>query len=240
MNAIDGFIVICLGFAFYRGWRRGLLAALLGIGAYGLGLFLAATGYKSLASWLDGQLTAVARIQEWLGAELALPATASRIKVDVVPSLNLERVLADLSLPPFYREEMLQQLSQLTVPVPAGVETLAQLVTNYVANSLWNALIFVLLFLLVSGGAKQVARVWMYRRGNGLLGTVDRLCGGVLTTGVATVVLVLVLSWFYAGPADSSPLRQETQPLVETSQLLPYLRDGNKWLTEYFAGYTFR
>lgn len=240
MNALDGFIAIIVGFAFYRGFRRGFLAALLGAGAWVLGLFLSSTVYKPLAQWLDQQLAAVAWLQNYFLQKFPLPMPAARVKVDVVPSLNLERVLKDVPLPQFYKDVMVRELGELTVPIPSSVNTLADMVANYLANSLWNALVFILLLGGLSLLAKIVAATWIRIRGEGLLGSADRLLGGILAAGATGVVLAMVLAWFYAGPAAGSPLRVETQPLAETSRLMPYVFEGNRWISERFTGYTFR
>ncbi|MBM7867793.1 hypothetical protein GTO89_14200 [Heliobacterium gestii] len=241
MNALDILIVSLIAFTFYRGYRRGLLASLLGVGAFFFVFPLATSLYKPLAELLDRQVGAVTALQGFFLQRFTPSLPAAQVRPDVAPSLNLERVLKDLPLPDFYKQEMARQLSDLNMVAPEGVRNLAELVANYVAHSVWNSIIFVLFFLVMALGVKMAVAGWIRLRGDGFIGRADKLLGGVLVSLTAWVVTAAVLSWFFAGPvAGASPLRVETQPLYETSRLMPYVNASNRWIGERFTGYTFR
>ncbi|MZP29618.1 hypothetical protein GTO91_07860 [Heliobacterium undosum] len=241
MNALDIIIVSLIAFTFYRGWRRGLLASLLGVGAFFFAFPLASSLFKPIADLLDQQFRVVAALQSFFLQRFAPSIPAAQVKPDVAPSLNLERVVKDLPLPDFYKQEMARQLSDLNMVVPEGVRNLAELVANYVAHSVWNSLVFLLIFLVFALVVKIAAAGWIRLRGDGWIGTADKLLGAVLVSLAAWVATAVVLSWFFGGPvAGASPLRVETQPLLETSRLMPYVFDSNRWIGERFTGYTFR
>ncbi|MBC9785475.1 CvpA family protein [Heliobacterium chlorum] len=241
MNALDGLILIIVGICFYRGYRRGLLAALLGAGAYIFSFFLATSMFKPLAVLLDQQLGAVARLQSFFFQKFMPALPAAQVKVDVMPSLNIERALKDLPLPDFYKHEMAQQLSNVTVTIPTGVNTMGDMVANYLANSLWNTLVFVVTFAVFGLLVKLVVAAWIKFRGDGWLGQTDRLLGATLAAGTGWAAVVLVLAWFYGGTlVGASPLRVETQPLLDSSRLMPVIFTCNEWMVQHFSGYTFR
>ncbi|KAB2953874.1 CvpA family protein [Heliorestis acidaminivorans] len=240
MNALDIIVLLIIAYAFYRGFRRGLLSALLGGGALIFGFFLASTSYRLVANWLDRWLGTVEWLQTYMSNKLSLAMPSAQVSIDVVPSLNMAMILQDLPLPQFYLAEMARQLQDLTITVPVNVETLTDLVYHYLASSLWNGFVFIMLFLLLTNLAKIASKAWIGWRGEGLIGRSDQLLGGLLLGSATTLLLILVLSWFYGGSIEgASPLRVETEPLRASSLLMPYMFASKDWIIELYGGFTF-
>ncbi|QGG47044.1 CvpA family protein [Heliorestis convoluta] len=240
MNALDIVILLIVAFAFYRGFRKGFLATLLGGGALIFAFLLATTSYRFVAHWLDQWLGSVEGIKNYLSQTINLTIPSAQVRLDVIPSLNMDLILKDLSLPQFYKDEMARQLQELTFAVPVNIETLSELVYHYLASSLWNGLVFVLLIITITYSAKLISRSWLRWRGEGLVGRTDQILGGLLFGSATTIVLIILLNWFYTGPLEkASPLRLETEPLRASSQLMPHIYESSEKIRNLYGGFTF-
>lgn len=241
MNGLDYLAAAILGYGFLYGFRKGAFELIFGYGAYAVGVFTATTSYKLAAAWLDSQTGAVLWLQGKIIGQLKMPDAVYRIKVDMVPNMNVQRFIKDLPLPEYYKNAMIEKVSDLALSPPAGVFTFADLLANYVAASLWNMAVFAGLVLGIGVIGKQLAVLALRAvGGNPEASMAGRTFGGLLSLGIWGSLMVLALGWFFQDPPTSSLLRTECEPLKLGSSFMPHILWGYQILQEQLTYFTFR
>lgn len=163
MNYLDAGLLLVLGLACWRGYRRGLVVTLGGIGGYAAGILLALTYARTLAETLDARLGITALLAQRAGQWL--PSLAQ-------PGENL---------PPFLQEA-------LALPGIAGLQVD---LASRLAGLAWRGMAFLLVAALGVVAVRLLARLITRGLRRGLLGTTNRLGGGLLNLLAAWLLLAL-------------------------------------------------
>jgi uncharacterized membrane protein required for colicin V production len=229
MNAIDIGILVLLVLGALRGYRRGLLLTVVGLGSYLVGLLVATRYYGVVAAFLNNKLALSDRIAQYLGTSSAIPASATQVSVTLLQPSQVGTALSGLPIPVFAREELARSVDDIiNLSFQQGITRLGEAVNYFFANIVVDALAFLLLCLVVGKLVRIIAGWLTDFTGGSLLGGMNRTAGliaGAATTSLLLVVLAGVLVPFltFAGQGKAGVSLAE---LLSQSVLVPHLMTG--------------
>jgi uncharacterized membrane protein required for colicin V production len=229
MNAIDIGIIAILLLGGLRGYRRGLLLMVVGLGSYLVGLLVATRYYGIAAAFLNEKLGLVDRVSQYLGVSEAIPTGATKMSVTVLPPAQMSTAVEALPIPAFAREEMVRSLSDLiNLSFQQGITRLGEVIGLFFASMVVDALVFLLICIVVSKLVRIIAGLLTSLTSGLPLGGFNRATGflaGIATTAFILVILtgVLVPFLMFAGGGETEMALAET---LSRSAFIPYLMSG--------------
>lgn len=192
MNIVDLLILAALGFAAYKGYKKGLMTALAALAGHLIGLAVAVLLSGPVARVLDGSFNLIKGTVPWLTEQLALPVSANSVKISQMPLDKAVKMINDYDLPDLFKKIMLRYVDDVAkMPVTHGInnisEAIAYLVGSFMLSSAAFLLIYGIIYHLIGKGIPRRLKKASPRP----VSMLDSLAGAVLRatgTGIGIAV----------------------------------------------------
>lgn len=206
MTGLDFAIVGIMGYGAWRGWRKGLLAIFIDLAGSLLAFFLAARYSAVTVAALDRATGLVGATARALATRFAGSIPAMGAPVPKAGLVN-PQIIGALGLPePVSRLITAGAADALAGPLPAGTNTIGDLIFYQLASTLWLGVVF------LAGGF--------------LLGRVMALAGGLASTAMDLTPLMAVNR---AGGTVVGLAQAALFAAVAVGFILPVLKLGQAW-----------
>lgn len=217
---IDGIIVALLLFAAWRGYHKGLLHSFVGLLGNIVALALAFGLSKPIGQMINQQTDVVGKIALKIQGFLPIPPELASVTASMEGVGQLYSVLEGSILPETMKHNIIQGVQDQVTTLGAGIfNTMAQLVSQVLAQYLWQGLVFlglwIILALVITLGSRLIVGTIHHIP---LLGTIDRWGGAIinslligLTIGILYSAIGLIGLW--------------QNDLIAQSTLLPLLHN---------------
>lgn len=198
MNIVDLLILAALGIAAYRGYKKGLMAALGALAGHLFGLIAAIFFSGPLARILDGSFNLIKGSMPLLAEQLALPAAASTVRISEMPLDKAINMINNYDLPDLFKKIMLRYVDDLAkMPVTHGINNLSEAIAYLVGSFLLSAASFLLIYGLISQVLGKGLPRYLKKASPGPVSMLDSFAGAGLRavgTGIGIgVTLALVM-----------------------------------------------
>jgi len=229
MNVIDIGILIILILGGIRGYRRGLLLTVVGLGSYLVGLLVATRYYGVVAAFFNQKFGLTEHVSTYLGANSSIPAATAQAGVPVLHPSQVGTAVAGLPIPVFARQELTSSVNDIiNLSFQQGITRLGEAITYFFASTIVDALAFLVLCLVVSKLVRMIAGWLTDFSGGSLLGGINRSTGlvaGLATASLLLVVVAGVLVPFLTFVGGGKAGMAVAQPLSQ-SVFVPHLMTG--------------
>lgn len=204
MNIVDLIILAVLGYAFYKGYKKGLAASIAGLAGHLVGLVTAYILSTPVVRVLDRSFNLVKGLIPWFNEQLALPVGARPVKISRIPFDQAEKMINDYDLPAIFKNIMLSYIDEVEqMPVTHGINTLGEAVAYLVGNFILTSIVFLLVFGITSWIIGRVIPRFLKKASPAPVNLFDHLAGaGLRTVGAAVSIAVslgVVLPIFSVG-----------------------------------------
>lgn len=193
-TVVDYILVGALLLAFVVGWAKGVIRLLTGFLSFLVSIFLAGRYSHLVVDWVNATWHVQQRLEDALLRRLNLPPAAAQAPDAPVPSETALSWLQGVPLPDVYKQRLAEQVAQRSA-MSTG-EPAAEFLVEQIAGGLLDAVAFVLSVVVLSALIGLLGRyIAEVVHAIPLVGTADRLLGG-LTMGLeAALVLSFVVVW---------------------------------------------
>lgn len=230
---VDYVMLGVLLLAFFTGWNRGLVRVLAGVVTFFLTTFLAGRYSDDLIRGLNSAWGLQDRIVAFLTQRLNLPVEAYKTLPGPIPGATAANWTHGLPVPEAYQTTLADQL--VAWSSSAGHQTPAAYIVQQLAAGVMQALVFSgltmllgwAIFRLVGLASEQLSRI-------PLVGTANRLVGGLILTSEAAVMLALIVGLVV--PFLSVTGAPALSGYLDHSYLAPYFLKGYGMLRGFLFG----
>lgn len=223
---VDVVILIILVIAAAIGYQKGLIRSLLGAVGGMLTLALAYGLARPVAVLLGERLGAVEAISAKVLAIIPLPETLDTAIASINGVAALYSFLEESALPKGLKESILNGVQDQVYALGEGVfMTISEAVARVVAQYIWQGIVFALLWAVLSIGIFGLGRLvtgLIHRLP--LIGTLDRVCGAL----ISIMLLAVVLTVLYEALGVLIALNHDQSGLllaISQSKILPMLQE---------------
>lgn len=192
MNLLDYILLAFLALGALNGWRRGMLAIIVGLAGLLLAWYVASRYAPTAAQWLDFNVGWVRGLSRLLAGRLPLPAALAAQPLAGLTPDQVNQLLTAMPFPATLMRPLATAAAATLLRAPElGLTTLGDLVYHSLALLVWTAISFFVIMALTSGLANILA--WAVTRtldGTPLSG-LNHLTG--LALGAAENLVILVV-----------------------------------------------
>jgi len=219
VNLIDWLIIAFVFLGALSGYRRGLVAALLGFVGYVAAVVAASLYSPVLVVWINKQGRMTQNLAEFFRKKLSLTCTAGQ----GLPAGN----------PGGNPGETLKYLQDILVQSPENIGGVADAFCYQLASLTVQVLAFALL-LIISVAVIRLLVGFLSRRMRGIiLGAVNRLggfiVGGAINALIISLLVVILTPLLAVGAASSGGLLTGISKSLKQSTLIPYFVQFFAW-----------
>lgn len=225
MNLADVIIIVLLILGAIGGYRKGLLASVLGFVGSLFGFFMAYRFYPVLSLWIENQFGLKEKLFQFFKANLVLPQVVSNFNINK-PLAELTSVLDKLTIPDNLKAYLLQYL-QLPAPTnPASGAVLGDVINHFLSTVLINGLAFLAIWLAVDLVIKLILVSFTGIFGDtgiGMLNKVGGLIAGTFfTIFTLTIIIGLLQPLTALASLSASAFWKNMGKALGESMLVPY------------------
>lgn len=193
---IDGIIVTLLIFAAWRGYHKGLLHSFVGLLGNIVGLGLAMGLSRPLGVIINQQTGIVGKMALKIQEMLPIPTELAQMSASMDGVGQLYTALEGSVLPEGIKRTLIQGVQDQVTALEAGIfVTIAQTLANVVAQYIWQGLMLVGLWALLSlviglGGRLLIGTIHHIP----LVGALDRFIGAIISVFLVVLTLTVLYS----------------------------------------------
>lgn len=225
MNLADLIIIILLLLGAAGGYRKGLLASVVGFVGSLFGFFMAYRFYPLLANWVEDQLGLKTKLFQFFKAHLILPQPVSNFNIHK-PLAELSSALDKLTLSGGLKEYLLKYL-QLPAPAnPTSTVMLGDVINQFLSTVLINGLAFIAIWFVIDLGIKLILASFTGIFGDTALGLLNKagglFAGTIFTVLTLTIVIGLLQPLAALSSLSAFPFWKGVGKAMEGSLLVPY------------------
>lgn len=193
LSVVDYVILAILISALAVGWARGLVEILAGFMVFVITLFVAGRYTGAVVDWVNRAWGAQEWLTRFLERRMNLPAETYKIPATAVSWQKALEWLHDIPIPEVYKQGLAQRLE--TWSHSAGNQTVAQYIFHQMAAGVLTALVFIVLTGVIGWVLGLLARLVSDQiKELPLLGSANRLLGGVANVAETGIILALIIS----------------------------------------------
>lgn len=225
MNLLDLILLAMLGWASWKGYKKGVFATVSSVAGYVIGLIGTFVFYQPLRVILSRDLKLGEKLAPWVTETLALPVSSFQTKINDMAMDKAIEMINQKPLPGVFKEIMAGYVQELAkLPSSQGVNSLGDGIVYIVSDLLISAAALFILFC----GLTLLFRVILPRifrsvtprplsiidkLGGGLLG----ICGGIISLAVLITILTPLTSlWSLQGNPGFLAEQMQSSFLVNT------------------------
>lgn len=194
LNIIDLIILAFLLLAAIQGYRRGFLYSLADFFGWLAGLVVAYFFYPTLVQNADKVFHLQEKLSGYFMHNLVLPEFLGSFRLGGSVVAEISAQLEKLALPDSFKASLLEYVGKLGQSIMTL--TLQQIVNEFLATIVINALAFILIWLVVDKAILLVAMLLAALSRKTILGGLDRIAGLALSLAVTFLTITIVLGLF--------------------------------------------
>jgi len=225
-NLIDLLLIVFLLIGLIKGYKKGLLSSLVGLGSSILGLFIAIKTHSFLVEWLEAQYQSVSKLALYFGERLSLSEAVSEWQIGTLPLAEPSTAWESLQLPEILKAQLLEFSQGMSESFRLAAEaSIGDVLYLFLANIVLNLLAIILIWFVINKGLCLMAYFFTSLTKDTFLGSINRIggvCVGLLIRVlILTIIIGLSNPLFNVAPHTEPSFLSAVLMTISEARLIP-------------------
>ena len=233
MTLVDAVILAFVLVGALRGYRRGIMMALVGLVSYLAAAVIASVYSPSLVTWINGRAEVTRAVSDLLKEKLVFSGTVSQ-------ETDSLQALGSLSLPDFFNRDIGAYLRDILAQTPANSGGVVDTICSQLATLLVSGLAFAAVFIISVVAIRLLTGIFSRWLHGTVLGVLNRfggmLLGAAVNVFLVGVVIGITVPWMAVGAGSGEGVLRGISEAVSHSTLVPYFLHLISWVTTDLVG----